>query len=275
MYGARRSRAHGPAVLGQASSSSTKADESFEGKTAANTDWDEINLEMDIEAAGGSGSSRREEGLGRRDHHIEQRDSMSVAGEDIPLTDLKSPARPSFSQRVPSKKDVRPRGLSDPSVDGGSQSAIPKEEEAPTAGPYSRPDGPSTSQASPRLSLGHGKAYDYANASTTDLPEDEDEEEESLLYRGQAEDETMQHSDFTRAYAPPPDIYDDDDQGPQPSNREAPSSRRRRRLDFEALTGRERASYWITALLVLGLFIVGIAIGVDWIDWPGDGIGKD
>ncbi|CAO1616163.1 unnamed protein product [Parajaminaea phylloscopi] len=49
---------------------------------------------------------------------------------------------------------------------------------------------------------------------------------------------------------------------------------RRRHLQFEALTTKEKMSYWTTLVLVIALSLVAIGIGVDWIDWPGDGLGK-
>lgn len=48
-----------------------------------------------------------------------------------------------------------------------------------------------------------------------------------------------------------------------------------RSLDFEALDKSEKWSYWIVTFIVLILSAVAVGIGSDWIDWPGDGIGKD
>lgn len=46
------------------------------------------------------------------------------------------------------------------------------------------------------------------------------------------------------------------------------------KLDFEPMTRREKAWMWSSAVVVLLLFAVAISISKDWIDWPGDGIGK-
>jgi hypothetical protein len=46
-------------------------------------------------------------------------------------------------------------------------------------------------------------------------------------------------------------------------------------LLFEPTTYREKSWMWFSVALVFVLTIVSIAIAVDWIDWPGDGIGKN
>lgn len=46
-------------------------------------------------------------------------------------------------------------------------------------------------------------------------------------------------------------------------------------LYFEPTTPREKLWMWTSVGLVATLTLVSIAIAVDWIDWPGDGIGKD
>lgn len=47
------------------------------------------------------------------------------------------------------------------------------------------------------------------------------------------------------------------------------------KLPFESTTKRERVWMWASTAIVIALSIVSIAIAVDWIDWPGDGIGKN
>lgn len=46
-------------------------------------------------------------------------------------------------------------------------------------------------------------------------------------------------------------------------------------LHFEPTTAREKWWMWVSVALVVLLTLVSVAIAVDWIDWPGDGIGKD
>ncbi|CAO1634592.1 unnamed protein product [Sympodiomycopsis kandeliae] len=48
-----------------------------------------------------------------------------------------------------------------------------------------------------------------------------------------------------------------------------------RSLDFESLDKSEKWSYWVITVIVVLLSGVAVGIGSDWIDWPGDGIGKD
>ncbi|PWN41975.1 hypothetical protein IE81DRAFT_149814 [Ceraceosorus guamensis] len=45
-------------------------------------------------------------------------------------------------------------------------------------------------------------------------------------------------------------------------------------LDFEHTTAKERVWMWSACFLVACLTIVAVAISIDWIDWPGDGIGE-
>jgi hypothetical protein len=47
------------------------------------------------------------------------------------------------------------------------------------------------------------------------------------------------------------------------------------RLYFEPTSAREKLLMWSSVGLVVALTLVSIAIAVNWIDWPGDGIGKD
>jgi hypothetical protein len=46
------------------------------------------------------------------------------------------------------------------------------------------------------------------------------------------------------------------------------------KLPFESTTSREKLWMWTSVAFVLALSMVSLAIAVDWIDWPGDGIGK-
>lgn len=46
-------------------------------------------------------------------------------------------------------------------------------------------------------------------------------------------------------------------------------------LPFEPTTRRERTWMWTSVVFVIALSMVSIAIAVDIIDWPGDGIGKN
>ncbi|PWN34335.1 uncharacterized protein FA14DRAFT_157001 [Meira miltonrushii] len=46
------------------------------------------------------------------------------------------------------------------------------------------------------------------------------------------------------------------------------------KLPFESTTKKERIWMWASTGVVIALSLVSIAIAVDWIDWPGDGIGK-
>lgn len=46
------------------------------------------------------------------------------------------------------------------------------------------------------------------------------------------------------------------------------------KLPFESTTKKERTWMWASTVFVIALSIISIAIAVDWIDWPGDGIGK-
>lgn len=46
-------------------------------------------------------------------------------------------------------------------------------------------------------------------------------------------------------------------------------------LPFEPTTKRERTWMWTSVALVVTLTIVSVSIAVDWIDWPGDGLGNN
>lgn len=52
------------------------------------------------------------------------------------------------------------------------------------------------------------------------------------------------------------------------------AANQKRLLHFEAVTPRERVWMWTSVGLVMVLTAVSIAISVNWIDWPGDGLGK-
>lgn len=64
--------------------------------------------------------------------------------------------------------------------------------------------------------------------------------------------------------------FDDEDEGEYgfPGEREI-------KLPFESTTKRERIWMWASTGVVIALSMVSIAIAVDWIDWPGDGIGNN
>lgn len=47
------------------------------------------------------------------------------------------------------------------------------------------------------------------------------------------------------------------------------------KLPFESTTKRERIWMWASTGIVIALSFISIAIAVNWIDWPGDGIGNN
>lgn len=105
------------------------------------------------------------------------------------------------------------------------------------------------------------KVFNYGARDDQYDEEDEDEDEED----GEQEPLPVVPQQHTSAYTRLTAPYHDEDQGITTTPK----------LDFESLTLSEKISYWVTAVLVLALSIVAIGIGSDWIDWPGDGIGKD
>ncbi|UZJ52113.1 hypothetical protein CBS101457_001433 [Exobasidium rhododendri] len=71
------------------------------------------------------------------------------------------------------------------------------------------------------------------------------------------------------------DLQDDDDDDDDDDDYSDGDDMRRTGLVFETTTAREKSWMWISVGLVLLLTSVSVAIAVDWIDWPGDGIGHD
>lgn len=82
----------------------------------------------------------------------------------------------------------------------------------------------------------------------------------------------QEDNDVGNGYGAPE--YDDDDDFDDDDLERGLATNQKRLLHFESITPREKAWMWTSVGLVTVLTVVSIAISVDWIDWPGDGLGK-
>ncbi|PWN26163.1 hypothetical protein BDZ90DRAFT_233305 [Jaminaea rosea] len=248
----RRSIAHGPAALGIHDGNSLLFDAD---ETGAAGQWDDVNLDTvdDAAAAAAAKGSRRRGGSlfrgwsglgkGRATSIEERREDEEEEEESIGMKQYE----PTSSASLP------------PPPASAARSSEAEE------------------------SAAAGRRYSQAQPWSND-----EEDDERLLFAqtGAGEDDAQPLSNGHSLSAhkptlPSSHIYEDygsdEDEGDEEDAlRHGGGGRSAQgKLRFEALTRAEKMSYAATTVVVLGLSIVAIAIGVDWIDWPGDGIGKD